>query len=239
MIEFGKSLRTARETKGYTIGQLAEKTKIMPSMIEALEREDFSKIAAPIYGRGFVRLYCEAVGLDPKPLVDEFMDIMNGNREPDIRERPASVAEPPSAVPVAEPPPTPLAPQDPQQDLFAAPKPVPAPEQIIAPESVAIPAPTPLAEPADEPEFSRYAAPLRPERKPFDYISHWRIGVLAAAALVVLVLLVCGIRALYRATSPAAAETETDDVITDTAPAATGTEIEPRARQNIPSLYID
>ena len=74
----------------------------MSSIVEGLENEDFSKIAAPIYGRGFVKLYCETVGLDPKPLVAEFMEIYNGNREPSIRER-KSAPEPPP-VPAPEPP---------------------------------------------------------------------------------------------------------------------------------------
>lgn len=87
MIEFGKTLKDAREAKGYTISQIADMTRMMSSIVEGLENEDFSRIAAPIYGRGFVKLYCEAVGLDPKPLVAEFMEIFNGNREPSIRER--------------------------------------------------------------------------------------------------------------------------------------------------------
>ena len=63
MIEFGKTLRSAREAKGYTASQVAEMTHIKPSVLDGLENEDFSMIAAPIYGRGFVKLYCEAVGL--------------------------------------------------------------------------------------------------------------------------------------------------------------------------------
>lgn len=87
MIEFGKTLRDARENKGMTIGQVAEITRMAPTTIEELEAEDFSRIAAPIYGRGFVKLYCEAVGIDAKPLVAEFMEIYNGNRDVGIRER--------------------------------------------------------------------------------------------------------------------------------------------------------
>ena len=56
MIELGKSLREARERKGYTINQLAEITHMVPSRINDIENEDFSKIAAPIYGRGFIKL---------------------------------------------------------------------------------------------------------------------------------------------------------------------------------------
>ena len=64
MIEFGKTLRAAREAKGYTVSQLAEATRLMHQVVEDLENENFTRIPAPIYGRGFVKLYCEAVGLD-------------------------------------------------------------------------------------------------------------------------------------------------------------------------------
>lgn len=88
MIEFGETLRRTREEKGLTVSEVAQRTHMLVQQVEALEKEDFSKIAAPIYGRGFVKLYCEAVGIEnPKPLVDEFMDIFSGNRPPTIRMR--------------------------------------------------------------------------------------------------------------------------------------------------------
>ena len=62
-------------------------TRMIHQTIEDLENENFTRIAAPIYGRGFVKLYCEAVGLDPKPMVAEFMEIFSGNRELGIKER--------------------------------------------------------------------------------------------------------------------------------------------------------
>ena len=57
MIEFGKTLRQAREAKGLTVDDIAKATHMMARQIEALENEDFSGFAAPIYGRGFVKLY--------------------------------------------------------------------------------------------------------------------------------------------------------------------------------------
>ena len=153
MIEFGKTLRSAREAKGYTVSQIAEMTHLKSQIVEGLENEDFSMIAAPIYGRGFVKLYCEAVGLEPKPLVDEFMAIMNGEREIAIKERP--VAESPAA---AEPPPP--APPIP------APAPAPAPEEpdLFRQDPLPPPAPAPVHPPVSEetePAFSRFAAPMR------------------------------------------------------------------------------
>ena len=52
MIEFGKTLRVARETKGYTVSQLAEMTHLKSSVVEGLENEDFRCVISAI---------CEAV----------------------------------------------------------------------------------------------------------------------------------------------------------------------------------
>lgn len=87
-MDLGYTLRKARENKGLSTSEVAQRTHMLIQQVEALEKEDFSKIAAPIYGRGFVKLYCEAVGIqDYKPFVDEFMEIYSGNRPATIRMR--------------------------------------------------------------------------------------------------------------------------------------------------------
>ena len=229
MIEFGKTLRSAREAKGYTVSQVAEMTHLKSSVVEGLENEDFSMIAAPIYGRGFVKLYCEAVGLEPKPLVDEFMAIMNGEREITIKERP--VAEPPAA---AEPPPP------------APPIPVPAPEEPDLFRQDPLPPPEPAAPEPPEPTFSRFAAPMREYSTPASAFQlNPRLIILAVAGLALLALLVFGVRALYCATaSDNAAETQEPAEVETPAPEATPkaepkANAAPRAQQKIPSLYID
>jgi transcriptional regulator with XRE-family HTH domain len=106
MIEFGKTLRAHREAKGLTTSEVAQKTHILVQQVEALEKEDFSKIAAPIYGRGFVKLHCEAVGIaDYKPLVDEFMDIYSGNRPPTIRMKTVASADNDPSIETSSPSP--------------------------------------------------------------------------------------------------------------------------------------
>ena len=110
MMEFGKTLRTAREAKGLTTGQIAERTHMMVQVVEGLENEDFSKIVAPIYGRGFVKLYCETVGLEPKPLVDAFMEIYSGGRGKSAAPHEPAKPEPRQVEPAApESPPKPIA----------------------------------------------------------------------------------------------------------------------------------
>ena len=233
MIEFGKTLRNARETKGYTVSQLADMTRIKSSAIEGLENEDFSMIAAPIYGRGFVKLYCEAVGLDPKPLVEEYMAIVNGEREVAIRERPV-------AAPQDEEPAPPFAPEEPEPqpepDLFNQDEPLPTPQQVSAPQA-------PAAE--QTPSFARFAAPIRENTVPEPpSLLNPRILILAGGALVLIALLLLGIRALYRATAtetvgaqePAAVETPAPKAAPGAVPEAKPT---PRTQQKIPQLYID
>ncbi len=104
MINFGETFRRAREAKGLTTSDIAKMTNMLEQQVQALEREDFSNIAAPIYGRGFVRLYCEALGIeDSRPLVNEFMDIYTGNKPPTIRKRILPQAIQPPAIREDEP----------------------------------------------------------------------------------------------------------------------------------------
>ncbi len=84
----GKILRETREQQGYTTAQVAEATHMMIQIVEELEREDFHRIAAAIYGRGFVKLYAEFLGIDPAPLIKEFSEIFSGARRPTIATRP-------------------------------------------------------------------------------------------------------------------------------------------------------
>ena len=167
MIEFGSTLRAAREAKGLTISQIAESTHMMASIVQDMENENFTRIVAPIYGRGFVKLYCEAVGIDdPKPLIAEFMEIYNGNRVPTIRERPvaAAPAPEPQPAPIPEPAPTPEPAPAPEPQPVPAPEPAPAPE----PQPEPIPEPPPIVTPFPKPaqEVSAPSAPQTAKEPP-------------------------------------------------------------------------
>jgi hypothetical protein len=97
----GATLKEARERKGLTPQQVADATRMMEQIVEDLEREDFRKIAAPLYGRGFIKLYAECVGLDPEPLVTEFIEIFTGKRAPQILRRAIPAAPAPVSAPAA------------------------------------------------------------------------------------------------------------------------------------------
>ncbi len=99
---FGEILRNARVQRGLSPSDVAENTHLLVQVVEDLEREDFRRVAAPIYGRGFVKLYAELLELDPEPLIREFMDLYAGARAPAVRTKKVEgQAEPqPESVPV-------------------------------------------------------------------------------------------------------------------------------------------
>jgi cytoskeleton protein RodZ len=71
--DFGGKLREARERRGVSLRQIANATKIAVSVLEALERNDISRLPGGIFGRAFVRSYAVEVGLDPETTIQEFI----------------------------------------------------------------------------------------------------------------------------------------------------------------------
>ena len=61
----GATLRQAREAKGLSLEDIKNSTQIMTRQLQEMEHDDFSSFAAPIYAKGFIRLFARAVGLDP------------------------------------------------------------------------------------------------------------------------------------------------------------------------------
>ena len=72
-VDFGTYLREARERRGVSLGQIAAATKISLSTLEALERNDISRLPGGIFTRAFVRAYAREVGLDAEATVREFV----------------------------------------------------------------------------------------------------------------------------------------------------------------------
>jgi hypothetical protein len=69
----GKKLREAREHRGVSLRQIADSTKIAVSILDALERNDISRLPGGIFGRAFVRSFASEVGLDPEATIQEFI----------------------------------------------------------------------------------------------------------------------------------------------------------------------
>jgi cytoskeleton protein RodZ len=82
MNDFGGKLRQARERRGISLRQIAASTKIAAAALEALERNDISKLPGGIFSRAFVRSYAVEVGLDPEETVREFLERFNAEPPP-------------------------------------------------------------------------------------------------------------------------------------------------------------
>lgn len=71
--DFGARIRQAREARGVSLRQIAESTKISVSALEALERNDVTRLPGGIFSRAFVRSYAVEIGVDPEQTVREFL----------------------------------------------------------------------------------------------------------------------------------------------------------------------
>jgi cytoskeletal protein RodZ len=72
MDDLGARLKEAREQRGVPLKTIATRTKISVAALEALERNDFSRLPGGIFGRAFVRAYALEIGLDPETTVADF-----------------------------------------------------------------------------------------------------------------------------------------------------------------------
>ena len=74
MQDFGAKMREARERRGISLRQIATATKISVGALEALERNDVSKLPGGVFSRAFVRSYAAEIGLDPDRTLQEFLE---------------------------------------------------------------------------------------------------------------------------------------------------------------------
>jgi cytoskeletal protein RodZ len=69
----GTHLHGARERCGTTLRQVSDVTKISVQTLEAIEREDFSRLPGGIITRGYLRAFATAVDENPEEIVREYL----------------------------------------------------------------------------------------------------------------------------------------------------------------------
>jgi len=79
MSVFGDTLRQARVSKGVTLREAEQATRINRHHLSALEDEDFAVLPPLIYQRGIVRNYSTYLELDPGKLLGMFEDARGGD----------------------------------------------------------------------------------------------------------------------------------------------------------------
>ncbi len=73
MEDLGHQLKRAREARGVSLREIATRTKISITALEALERSEFHRLPGGIFSRAVVRAYATEVGLDPDITVENFL----------------------------------------------------------------------------------------------------------------------------------------------------------------------
>jgi cytoskeletal protein RodZ len=80
MESIGEKLREARHNKRASLEDAARTTKIKLEILEKLEADEFNQLAAPMYTKGFLKLYAEYLGLDSAAVVDAYLKSQGGLR---------------------------------------------------------------------------------------------------------------------------------------------------------------
>ncbi len=70
---FGDELRREREIRGISLKEIAEATKVSQRLLEAIEKDDYRYLPAPVFTRGFVREYARYLGLDCDEMVSRYI----------------------------------------------------------------------------------------------------------------------------------------------------------------------
>jgi cytoskeletal protein RodZ len=80
MESIGETLREARHQKRASLEDASRATKIKFEILEQLEADEFDRLAAPAYTKGFLKLYAEYLGLDSQVVVDAYLHSQGGLR---------------------------------------------------------------------------------------------------------------------------------------------------------------
>jgi cytoskeletal protein RodZ len=76
----GENLREARHNKRASLEDASRATKIKMEILEQLEADEFDRLAAPTYTKGFLKLYAEYLGLDSQSVVEAYLRSQGGLR---------------------------------------------------------------------------------------------------------------------------------------------------------------
>ncbi len=70
--DIGQQLKSARDTKGLSLSQIQERTKIPYNHLQAIDNGKPEDLPEPVYVSGYIKRYADCVGLDGQQLADAF-----------------------------------------------------------------------------------------------------------------------------------------------------------------------
>jgi cytoskeleton protein RodZ len=89
----GSHLRSLRQHRGASLDEVVRLTRVAPRYLEALEADDLASLPAPVFVRGFIRAYCQALG-EPAEAALALYHEQAGVPPPPAGRRPLSASAP-------------------------------------------------------------------------------------------------------------------------------------------------
>lgn len=83
----GELLRRAREGRGFTVTQIADRTKITRHHIDNIEMERYDKLPAPVYLRGILMSMARELRLDGQKVARSYLERAAGSQKPPGKHR--------------------------------------------------------------------------------------------------------------------------------------------------------
>lgn len=84
LTELGTRLKEARLSKGYSLDDLQEITKIQKRYLIGIEEGNYSIMPGTFYVRAFIKQYAEAVGLNPDELLEQYKTDVPGTQTEEV-----------------------------------------------------------------------------------------------------------------------------------------------------------
>jgi cytoskeleton protein RodZ len=95
----GSDLREAREQRGVSLREIAERTNIRLPVLRAIENDDFRLVPGSVIMRGFLKLYAREVGLDPDDIGRRYTEQLESSQaDRPLEDHPATDREPAGQV---------------------------------------------------------------------------------------------------------------------------------------------
>src|SRR3990172_2672117 len=78
----GLYLRSRRESLGLTLADIVRLTRIGNQYVRAMEEEQWNDLPAPVFAKGFIRAYCQALGEPPDEVLARYDQLREQERAP-------------------------------------------------------------------------------------------------------------------------------------------------------------
>ncbi|MDP3731421.1 MAG: DUF4115 domain-containing protein [Candidatus Omnitrophota bacterium] len=86
----GAKLKNLRLQKGLSLEEVHKKTKIHLNILKAIEEDSLINFS-PVYIKGFLKIYCKFLGVDPRDCIPDYKESQTTiSRASDLQKKPAS-----------------------------------------------------------------------------------------------------------------------------------------------------